>query len=98
MNYYHITVAGVPHCEAPVYQLMQERNVPVKDQCNCACSCGYGPKKEEAEADAKKLRDTLKDVEVQVVEGKCHEDPWWSTQEGLDRSRSIQEYQEAQYE
>lgn len=97
MKNYHITVAGIPNCEAPVYQLMKERKISVKRQCDAACSCGYGPKKAEAEADAAKLREVLKDVEVQVVEGKCHEDPWWQTDEGKERARSNQDYEDQKY-
>lgn len=81
MNY-HITVNGIPHCQAPIHQLMQERHIPARQQCDCACACGYGPDKDGAEADAARLRATLGDVEVKVVEGQCHEDPWWETDEG----------------
>jgi|694.fasta_scaffold00471_61 hypothetical protein len=81
MNY-HITVNGVPHCQAPIYQLSKAAGLTAKQMCECSCACGYGSRLEEADRDAAKLAAALPDAKVYVVEGQCREDSWWSTPEG----------------
>jgi hypothetical protein len=80
MNY-HITVNGIPHCEAPIYQLSKAAGLTAQQMIDSSCACSYGIWKETAEADAKKLAAVLPNAIVKVAGGDCGDDPWWKTQE-----------------
>jgi hypothetical protein len=75
---YHITVNGVPYCQAPVYSMLKAAGASAEAQC----ACGYGHKLPEAETDAAKLARALPDAVVKVAEGLCGNNPWWSMPNG----------------
>jgi hypothetical protein len=87
----HITVNGIPECQAPIYQMHKDAGNSARVMCDSATACGYGTEKEKAEVDAAKLRRAFPDADIQVADGPCHSDPWWKTEAGLEAAAILAE-------
>jgi hypothetical protein len=97
MKMCHISINGVPHCEAPISRLCKEAGLTAQQVVDCTCMCGYGVNREEAEADAARLAAALPSATVKVVDGDCGSDPWWSTPEGRSCLAARDEYERDLY-
>src|SRR5262245_38894342 len=85
MEIYHLTINGVPYCRCEFTVFGKSKHYPT--------NCAHGSRK-SADEGAAACRAARPDVKVEIVEGVCHSDPWWSTRDGRQAIREEDDWNE----